>query len=302
MISLLPKLNKGDKVGIIAPGSKVDLKKLNKGIEIIKSWQLVPIVGKHVFKKNTKYFSSTDIERADDLQNFINDDSICAIWCARGGYGSQRIVNLIDWTPILKKPKWLIGFSDVTFLLNYLANMGIPSLHGPMVTSLYRTSINSLKILKNFLFKCDFKYKLINVKILNLTKPNFEIKSKIFGGNLSLMQVCINVCDNFKNNENIIFLEDTTEYMYRIDRMIKHLSASGFFKNTKAIILGTFNNILEKNKFDYDIKEIFLETINNSIPIFYNFPAGHTSKNYPLIIGSKCIISLENKILNIEFN
>ena len=291
------KLKKGDKVGIIAPASKVNEKNFYEGLKIIKEWGLIPILGKNIFKNDISFFSASDKYRAHDLQEFLNDNEIKAIWCARGGYGTQRIINFIDWSNFLKKPKLIIGFSDITFLLNYVSlKFLLPTLHAPNISSLPEVSPKTLNYLFNFLFTDNFLYEIENSSIIYKNKKNnsYIISSKIFGGNLTLFQTLIGVVSNKINKKNILFFEEINEPLYRIDRIAHHLLLSQVFKKTTCIILGKFSNTISNDNFPFDVFTIFknIMTTSSSIKLIIdNFPIGHEKENYPIVIGS--ILSLK---------
>ncbi|MGQ9846044.1 MAG: S66 peptidase family protein [Bacteroidales bacterium] len=292
----LSVLKKGDKIAIVAPAGKVDKKSLEKGLSILQSWGLEPDIAENVFGKNS-FFSSSDEKRIQDFQKALDNDEYKAIFYARGGYGSARIIQNIDWTHFVKNPKWVLGYSDATIILSKIQQLGFPCIHSPMPASFDKYKENdSLSHLKSLLF--DGKYRF------SLPKENIEIFSSntafqyiITGGNLSLLQTTIGTSFQPDTKNKLLFIEDVGEYEYRVDRMIFHLYHAGMLENVKGIILGTFNFIKDSKIFPFSIIETLKAfKLKNLEFIIKNFPTGHDKFNYPIVLGNQIKINLKNNV------
>jgi len=294
MTTIPPFLKKGDVVELVAPAGFIDKKQLLCFFEVMEEWGLKINIGKHTFSR-FKNFSDTDENRLSDFQNAINNKNSKAIMCARGGYGAIRILDKINWNNFKKNPKWLIGFSDVTVLHSYINNkLNIASIHGPMAVSFTKLlkEKKSLIYLKNLIFGESLKYVITN-KIKNI-----NISGKIVGGNLSILYSLRGTKYDIDLKDKILFIEDTGEYMYHIDRMLQNLRFHRDFQKLKAIIVGTFSEIKENDiLFAFTLTEILKQITNNKVPIINNFKAGHSIPNFPLIFGKEIKIkSNENKV------
>lgn len=298
-MTIPPYLRTGDKVAIVAPAGFVEPEQIASAREIIKSWKLSVILGKNIFSKHYN-FSGTDIERASDLQEALDNPEIKSIFCGRGGYGVLRIIDKIDWSGFINNPKWIVGYSDITAIHSCVNNVhNIASIHGPMPVNFEKliAEQKSLEYLNKIIFGKAITYTIPNA---NKVTPT-EIEGNLIGGNLSLLYSLHGTPFDFDPKDSILFIEDISEYMYHIDRMVQSLKLGSKFKGLKGIVLGGFTEIKENEiPFGYTIKEIITNALNgNAIPIINNFPAGHMTPNYPLIFGSRVKIKIEKE--KIEF-
>lgn len=305
MFNPLSVLKKGDKVIIVAPAGKVNQDDLEYGMQILKSWGLIVELGDFV-QGNDSYFAAPDQNRLLDFQNALNNDNYKAIFCARGGYGSVRIIEQIDWQPFINKPKWIIGYSDITLLLNKIQSLNIPCIHGPMPTSFSKYKNNDcLYNLHKLLFEGHYTVQLPIENAVVINQNISQINAPITGGNLTLIQSSIGTTYAIETKNRILFLEDVDEYPYRIDRMLYQLYHSGYLTNVRGIILGNFKLLQQERAFpDTIINTINAFSINNLEFIINNFPAGHDDFNNPIVLGSKINIFKENKhlLINISIN
>jgi len=292
----LPVLKKGDKIAIVAPAEKVDKKSLEKGLSILQSWGLEPHIENNVFGKNT-FFSSPDEKRIQDFQDALDNDAYKAIFYARGGYGSARIIHHLNWDHFIKNPKWVLGYSDATLILSKIQQLGFPCIHSPMPSSFDKYKENdSLAHLKNLLFEGKYRFSLPNKNIETFSSKT-EFQSIITGGNLSLLQTTLGTGFKIDSYKKILFIEDVDEYEYRVDRMIFHLFHAGVLKNIKGIILGNFRFIEDSKKFPSDIGETIKSLkLKNLEFIIKNFPSGHDQFNYPIVFRKKIKISLKSNV------
>lgn len=273
-----PYLKKGDKIAITCPAKTLKTP-LTDAIKLLEEWGLEVVLGKTIDAVHHQ-FSGTDELRAADMQAFINEDSIKAIIAARGGYGCIRIVDDIDWTPLVLKPKWLIGFSDITTFHVQLQAMNIQSLHAQMPSTIAESSKLGLETLRKALFNETFDYSFASTTDNKLG----EAEGEIIGGNLSLLCACINDLDF---SDKILFIEEVGEYPYVIDRMIRTLDRAGKLGNLKALIVGGFTDIkVNDPPFGYSIPEIINAVVGKyNYPVCYQFPAGHLPDNRAIILG-----------------
>lgn len=294
-------LNKGDKIIVVAPAGIVNKEDLEYGIQILESWGLVVELGKNIFSNNT-YFSSEDEKRLSDFQDALNNNEYKAIFCARGGYGSIRIIEKIDWQHFLKNPKWIIGFSDITLLLNKIQSFNIPCIHGPMPASFCKYQNNeSLNYLHQLLFNGFYSFHLPLENVVFFKKGFNQINETITGGNLSLLQNSIGTSYALQTKNKILFIEDVDEYPYKIDKMLYHLYHSGYLTKIKGIILGNFNLLKQERKFPHTIHDTLKSFAINDLEFIVNqFPAGHDQLNYPIVLGNKINIVKEKNQLSIN--
>jgi len=296
-------LKVGDTIAIVAPSGVLNRKEnyINKAKALLENWGLNVVIGKNVFN-NYGHFSGTDKERTKDFQRALDDKTISAIWCARGGYGAMRIIDNLDYSKYLMNPKWIIGYSDITAIHNDLNILGSESIHSIMCKSLEDKDINedrSIQGLKDVLFGEKLSYNFNYIPENKLGKSS----GKIVGGNLTLLHCLIGSKSSINTDEKILFIEDLGEYHYHIDRMLVSLKRAGYFNNCKGLIVGNFSD-LRKNTtpFGKNIKEIILDAVKEfDFPVLFDFPAGHEEVNMPIILGRDIIMDLNKSKSTIEF-
>lgn len=296
---LPPPLQKGDKVAIIATARFISKVELQAAIQLLKSWELKPVLGSSIGLQHNQ-FAGTDEERAADLQQQINDPSINAIWCAKGGYGSIRILDLMDFSMLKTQPKWIIGYSDVTAIHLHLQSLGIASLHAQMASGIESKSASTSEELKNVIFG----YKLqIEYASTHSNQVNGEVKAEILGGNLSVLYSAIGSksMPSFKNK--ILFIEDLDEYLYHIDRMMQNLKRSGLLNQISGLIVGGMTGMNDNTiPFGKTAEEIIYEAVKDlNIPVAFNFPAGHLETNLPLIFGKSAHLSVTSERVQLTY-
>ncbi len=292
--SILPSyLKKGDIIGITSPAGYITAEDILSAVLKLKEWGFAVRIGDTVGKRDYT-FGGTDEERLNDFQQMLNDKNIKAILCARGGYGVVRIIDKIDFTKFVQKPKWIIGFSDVTVLHCHLnKNFGIASIHSKMCNSfpadwnmadqVQKETIDSIR-------KC-----LVGEKIQYDFAANEKNKSGIaegilIGGNLKTIETLAGSKSDINTDGKILFLEDTGEYLYSIDRMFWNLKRTGKLSKLKGLIIGGFKTKKddEGDEFGKTLAEIVLEKVNGfHYPVCFDFPAGHQKNNVALKCGIK---------------
>ena len=287
-----PYLKQGDTIAIVAPAGILKNREgsIKKAIELAESWSLHVILGKNVFNQNN-HFAGTDAERAADFQEALDNKSIKAIWTARGGYGSVRILDLLNFTEFKEHPKWIIGYSDITAVHNHIHNLGIETMHGMMATSLEESPEEIMQTISSFkrvLFGKELRY-LIPSSINNrnaLSSLTAGIEGQMVGGNLSILTSMLGSNSQLFTEGKILFIEEIGEYKYSIDRMLRSLKRAGYFKKIKAVIIGNMSSIKKNStKWGSSIEQLILEAIPENIPVLFDFPAGHEADNRALIFG-----------------
>ena len=269
-------------IHIVAPAGAVNKEQVQKGIKYLSSLHLSCIAGSSLYRKNG-YLAGSDAKRLKDLQLALDDSKTAAIWMARGGYGTTRIIDQLRWTKFFKKPSWIIGFSDITALHIYLSNHSIPSIHGPMVTQAAdKIHTDAIRLVTSIL-KNDLPEYLLRATTHNRTG---KVKAEITGGNLTLISSTIGTATEIITDNKILFIEEVGEAAYRIDRMLVQLKRAGKLKKLKGLIVGHMTDITQEKEFGKTVSEIILEhTQEYNFPICFGFPAGHEAPNMPLILG-----------------
>ena len=294
-----PYLKQGDTIMIVAPAGFVpDSTEIEPGIELAKSWGLEVIVGKNAFKKHN-HFAGTDEERQNDLQLALNDKKIKAIWCSRGGYGTVRIIDQLDFTAFEQHPKWVVGFSDITTLHTTIHNLGIATIHATMPGGMKRASDEAKQTLYKALFGYGYGFEIPTNPLNKLGSA----KGILIGGNLSIVNSMIGSVSEVNMNDKILFIEDVGEDLYRVDRMMYTLKRTGALQNLKGIIVGDFDYDIEKDTlFGGTHREIILNAVKEyNYPVIFDFPAGHVRDNRALIFGKEIHIEANETTSKISY-
>lgn len=291
-------LKTGDTVIIVSTARKVSKAEMKPAMDILTSWGLNVQTGKNLFKFSNQ-FSGTDEERSGDLQRALNSKAK-AILFARGGYGTVRIIDSIDWKRFVKNPKWLIGFSDMTVINSHLMrNYNIQTMHAPMALNIPNLNATCLNVFKETLFGSPLRYSLTKLQP-QLEKLNRKGKAKgrLVGGNLSVLYSVMGSLSDIDTEGKILFLEDLDEYLYHIDRMMMNLKRNGKLKGLAGLIVGGMSDMKDNTiPFGKTAEEIISDAVAEySFPVFYGFPAGHITNNYPLILGSEVTLNVSDKI------
>ena len=287
MITTPPYLEKGDVIGIVCPAGAMPVEKASECIRVLnEEWGFRTKVGK-TLGNSFNYFSGTDDERLNDFQQMLDDDEVKAILCARGGYGTSRIIDRLNFEKFKENPKWIIGYSDVTVLLSHIyRNYKITSLHGPMAAAFneegYRNEF--VQSLKDALEGRKIKY-TIGTHEMN---RRGEAIGELTGGNLSILTHLIGSSSEPKTKGRILFIEDVGEYYYKIDRMILQLKRAGKLENLAGLIIGGFTDMQDTTlKFGQDVYSLIFDKIKEyDYPVCFNFPVGHQTNNYALKVGA----------------
>lgn len=288
-------LKSGDKVAIVSTARKVSEAEMTPAVELLQQWGLEPAFGKNLFNQLNQ-FAGTDEDRTQDFQDALNDPSVKAILFARGGYGTVRIIDKIDWSTYKINPKWLIGFSDVTVTHSHVQkNLGIETLHAPMAFNLPKSTNEVKQKLRQVLFGETLQYE-ISENIFSDINRFGECTGELVGGNLSILYSLLGSSSSIDTNGKILFLEDLDEYLYHIDRMMMALKRAGKLYKLAGLIMGGMNDMKDnKVRFNKTAEEIISEAVSEyNYPVLYGFPAGHIRNNMPLIFGRKVNLKVDS--------
>ncbi|CAK8714523.1 Muramoyltetrapeptide carboxypeptidase [Candidatus Electrothrix laxa] len=298
---LPPRLNSGDTVGVIYPAGPVrDQARLEKGLQVLRDMNL-KVRHCHPDGSGPEYLAANDEQRIKDLYRLWNDEEVKALISARGGYGCLRIIGRLNPELFRSQPKWLIGFSDLTVLLNGIsAATGLVTLHGPMVTTLATADHFSFQRFKEALNG--------HFQPLTLTRSQEVLRSgtgqgRLAGGNLTTLTHLVGTPWQPQLSGRILFLEDTGEPLYTLDRMLTHLACCGMLDNLAGMVLGVFDpghyDRLEILRLNEQVWNRVLElTQGASYPIWGGFPIGHQRGNVALPIGMEAVMDGSNGTLN----
>ncbi len=286
-----PHLKPGDTIGIVAPAGPFDPEKFMKGKTVLESMGYETVYDENIFQKHG-FLAGTDTQRADRLNRLFADSSVQAIFCARGGYGSMRILSLLDVETIQTNPKIFLGFSDISALLSVLYDQcGLVTFHGPLVTTLAKATEKTIMAMKTALVS-DAPLELIP-EDGTVIKPGV-CSGLVAGGNLTTLCHLVGTpfAPNFKGK--ILLLEDVGEMPYRIDRMLTQMKLAGCFNDMAGLILGTFKKCGHLNEIVDIFDNIFKDT---DIPILAGFDMGHGKHNLTIPMGLDATLDTDNKRL-----
>ena len=296
LLMIIPSyLKKGDTIGIICPSGYMPFEKVENCILILKKWGYKTVVGNTVGSQ-FNYFSGTDEQRFNDLQSMLDDASIKAILCGRGGYGLSRIIDKIIFSKFKKNPKWIIGYSDITLLHSHInKQLKIATIHSPMAAAFNDGGFENQYVLslQKTLKGSKLKY-TCNHHAYN---KNGVATGELVGGNLCMIAHTLGTNSAFNTKNKILFLEDIGEYIYNIDRMFLQIKRAGFLKDLAGLIIGSFTDLKDTTTpFGKDVYGIIKEHIAEyDFPIAFNFPVGHQTENYALKVGVQYSLSVSRK-------
>lgn len=291
-----PYLKKGDKIAIVSPARKISPAEVEPAIRMFKTWGLEVVEGEHLYAAWSQ-FAGSDDQRLADFQQMLDDDSIRAIICSRGGYGTVRIIDQLDFTRFVQNPKWIIGYSDVTVLHSHIhRHFGIETLHAIMPVNFKDKCDGSPSI--NTLKKALFGKEIAYTFPVDPFYRKGNGKGLLVGGNLSILYSLTNTGSDINTNGKILFLEDLDEYLYHIDRMMMNLRRSGKLEGLAGLIVGGMTK-MHDNEVPYDktANEIIAEAVEDyPYPVCYNFPAGHLDDNRALILGREVKLEVSEQV------
>jgi muramoyltetrapeptide carboxypeptidase len=289
-----PNLEPGNKVGIVAPARKVNREEMAPAIKMLSSWGYDVIEGRHLYNEENQY-SGSDEQRTADFQYMLDDPDIKAIFSARGGYGSVRIIDKLDFSSFTEHPKWIVGYSDITVFHSHInRHTGVQTLHAGMPINFppggkMNSSLESMKT------------------ILQGENPEYQISGHPFnrpgtargiltGGNLSVLYSMSGTPSDIETGGKILFLEDLDEYLYHIDRMMMNLKRSGKLEGLAGLVVGGMND-MNDNEIPYgqSAYEIIADAVSDySYPVLFGFPAGHAGENLGLIMRGRYELDVDS--------
>ncbi len=293
-----PVLQKGDTIAIVATARKNIDDNLKPTLDLLHSWGLEAVIGSSIGLDDNQ-LAGSDEQRGADFQQQLDNPNIKAIWCVRGGYGTVRMIDLLDFTQFKQNPKWIIGFSDVTVLHNHLNTLGFESIHGIMPVSVPKATEEAKESLRKALFGEPLSYEIGTDPMNRLGSASGEL----VGGNLSILYSLFGSESAIDCDDKILFIEDLDEYLYHIDRMMMNLKRNGCLESIKGIIVGSMSKMKDNEiPWGKNALEIIQDvTKTYTIPVIYNFPAGHIHDNRALILGSTVRINVTENCSTVAF-
>jgi len=293
-----PYLKKGDRIAITCPAKSLP-GEITSAIRLLESWGLEVVLGDTVTASHHQ-FAGDDELRTKDLQRFLDDKTVKAIIAARGGYGTIRIVDKLDFTSFLHEPKWIVGFSDITVLHSHIhATCNVQTIHGQMPLNVPDGTKPSLESLRKALFgeSINYSYKP--------SKPgrSGSATGKLIGGNLTLLVMMSGSISDMSFRDKILFIEDVGEYYYSIDRMLWQLKRAGKLSELKGLIIGGFTDMKDNAiPFGESIHEIIMSHVKEyDYPVAFDFPAGHIPDNHALIFGRDTKMDVTESDVSLRF-
>ncbi len=291
---ITPKpLKKGDTVGLVSTARKVNSEELKFSLELFESWGLKVELASNLYEVHHQ-FAGTDEQRLADVQGFIDSPDISAIICVRGGYGTVRIIDELNFFPLVENPKWICGYSDVTVLLNKLRKVGVECLHSPMPLGFADNTPGSLQSFRKALFGEDLKISCAPHALNRIG----EAKGRLNGGNLSVLYSQMGSGTALDLDGDILFIEDLDEYLYHIDRMMQNLKRNGYLDHISGLIIGGMTDMNDnKVPFGQSAEEIISEVSRSyNFPVCFGFPAGHGPDNHTLIFGRRAVLKVGDSV------
>ena len=286
----MKKLHKGSKVAIVAPARKVTPEQMQFAINWLKENDFEPVFDDRLYSID-HIFAGSDDFRAAMVQEYMDDDSIDALWFARAGYGCIRIIDKLDFTHFLQHPKWIVGFSDATVFHGKLSRLGCPSLHASMPFFLENKTPEALQSLYNVLMGKKLRYEIPTQPLNRLG----EVEGEIVGGNLSVLYGMMGSNSFPETDGKILFIEEVSEYIYHIDRMMHALQRAGKLTHLKALVVGGLTQIHDNpDPFGQSVEEVIAAAMKDyDYPLCFGFPAGHFSDNRAIVFGQKATLTID---------
>lgn len=276
---------KGDRIGIVAPARFIPEDKYLAICQFVEKQGFVPVLGQTAHLTHG-IFAGSDAERAADLQSMIDDDDIKAILCVRGGYGCVRIIESLNLEPLLKKPKWIVGFSDVTVLHSALSKIGVASLHGQMPVNFTKENSSADALFSALQGnRCEYSFE-------GFGNRQGNVEAEVVGGNLSILCSLMGTPYQLDTRSKILFIEDVGEPLYRIDRMMQQLKIAGVLEHLAGLVVGYFTDAEDSTpSFGMSVEQIVLEAVSDyGYPVAFGFQAGHQQPNLPLLFGCRATL------------
>lgn len=296
-----PYLKEGDVIGITSPAGFTTAEQLLPAKALLESWGYRVVLGDTIGKRDFS-FGGTDEERLADLQRMLDDPGIKAILCARGGYGSVRIVDQIKWTRFKMHPKWVIGFSDITVLHSHIhRHCAVATIHSKMTNSFPDDWTRAEPIQMETIISIRDALNGRPQKYTTTVHPQNKqgrAEGVLVGGNLKTLESLAGSSSDISTDGKILFIEDTGEYLYSIDRMMWNLKRTGKLKSLKALVVGGFRIRPDDpgEEFGRTLQDIILEKVHHlAYPVCFDFPVGHQRNNFALKCGVRYRLEVSQK-------
>ena len=285
----IPYLHQGSKVAIAAPARKMSRKQMQPAIQWLEEKGFEPVYDDRLFAEH-HIFAGDDDFRAAVLQEYLDNENIEAIWLSKGGYGSIRVIDKLDFTKFMQHPKWIIGFSDTTVFHGKLSRLGCPSLHACMPFCFDQKTLEAKQSLFDVLTGKPLQYEFSAHPLNRLG----EMEGEIVGGNLSVLYGMIGSNSFPETDGKILFIEDVDEYIYHIDRMMHGLKRAGKLEKLKGLVVGGLTKIHDNEEpFGMSVKEVIAEAVSgHDYPVCFGFPSGHFDDNRAVVLGKKSVIEV----------
>ncbi len=286
-------LKRGDTVAVFAASNKVSQSEMANGIQTLKSWGLAVVEAENLYAEDGRY-AGTQSQRIIGLQKLMDNPNIKALFSARGGYGAAQVISFLDLEKFQKNPKWVVGYSDVTALHVALNNLGVETVHGPMVNNMTHTA--SVESLRKMLFGEPVSYSIATNANCRLGKA----EGRLVGGNLSLIYSLGGTLFDLNAKNAILLIEDTGESNYHLDRMLTNLKLSGKLDCIKGLVVGDFIKMTQGS--DAPVNEIILEKVKDlGIPVMYGINVGHDVVNNAMRLGGTVTLDVNNTSATLTF-
>ena len=285
-------LKAGSKVAIAAPARKMSREQMQCAIDWLIEKGFTPVYDDRLFAEHY-IFAGDDNFRAAVLQEYLDNEDIEAIWLSKGGYGSIRIIDKLDFTNFMQHPKWIIGFSDATVFHGKLSSLGYPSLHASMPFCFDKKTIEAKQSLFDVLTGNPLRYEFSAHPLNRLG----EVEGEIVGGNLSVLYGMIGSNSFPETDGKILFIEEVDEYIYHVDRMMHGLKRAGKLDRIKALVVGGLTQIHDnEDPFGMSVEEVIAESVSgHDYPVCFGFPVGHFDNNCALVFQQKSRIEITDE-------
>ena len=298
-MKLPPYLKKGDLIGIVSTASKIDREVVEPAVDLLKDLGFRIELGQYVFEQFNN-FAGTDQQRSSDLQKMLDHPEVKVIICSRGGYGTLRTLKGINWENFTQNPKWIVGFSDVTVLHAQMNNLGIATIHGVMPRYFQNENgqTQSFEYLLKALQGEEIKYKIAPTQY----NKTGVVSGELIGGNLSILYSLRGTPIDMNTEGKILFIEDLSEYLYHLDRIMMNFKTGGLFNHLGGLIVGGFTG-MKDNEIPYGkgVEEIILNAVADyNFPVIFNFPTGHQPDNFALKLGCNTNIKVNADVVSFE--
>ena len=287
-------INEGATIGIVAPAEKIEEEVVEFARSFLHDLGYKVVLGENVLSEYNQ-FAGSDEHRAADFQHMLNSNDIDVIMCARGGYGTNRIIQALDFSHFMQNPKWIVGYSDITVIHSMLQNrLGVASIHGQMPKNFTGKKPDDSDIINLFnILKGVLPEYRISGHVLN---RDGEAEGELIGGNLSILYSLRGTSLDFDPHGKILFIEDVGEKLYHIDRMMMNLKNGGVLKCLRGLVVGQFTEMIDsETPYGSSAYEIIFDAVKEyNYPVLFDFPAGHVKVNQPLIFGKRVTLNVSD--------